>query len=873
MFNLRKACPSFSSLPLLIAGVFAIGAALMPHTAKAQVDSSKITDSPVRPGGIDQVIHYQAADSMVLSLGDNRVSLFHQAHLDMGPTELDAYRIDVNLISKMLHAVGHIDSSGLYSDKPELADGADRYIADSLLYNAQTQKGRVYGLRLSQDEAQIQLGAVLKESNGHFVGAAGKITTCTDDHPHFYLNAKQVKVMPDNKVLFGPANLVIAGIPTPLALPFGLAPIKKGQRNGLIFPSYGYNQFNKSYYLQNLGYYRGLGPYADIQATADAYLNGDLRLGLRSNLVRRYKYRGQLAVQASRFSNGLDIANPNFGRSTDFSIQGSFTADPKWLPGIGLNGNLNIVTGDFNRLNARDINSISNNQFQSSLNYSRGLWQNKANLSVSARHSQNTQTRDFTVELPNVNFGVSSLTPFASKTGSNRKWYQQLRLSYNANLGNQLKSKDSLIFSPQFRDALQDLRSGMKHRIPISTNIKLFNGIVNLTPSANYQEIWYQKRLIRYYEPLSKAVESRDSLGFFRLYNYDVNASLQTNIYGTFTNLHWGNIRAIRHTLAPSVSFGYRPDTDPFAKGWKDRYWDSSGKAIEYNPFQNGIYGSLSSSSGGFVNFGLSNNLQAKKATGSDSTGKDITEKINLIDQFNLNSGYNILADSLNWDDLRLTFNTVLFKQLRIGASASYTPYAMANGRTINAWQWHDQGQLLRFRNASISLNTRLDPKLFQKLAKGTTEASSEFQNPVLGAPETAGSATEAERAMIEREPWNYYDFNIPWSINFTYLVAYNNEAVLESQRLGNHRLTLSGDLSITPEWKIAYNTGYDFKNMRMAGSQFSVVRSLHCWQMEFSWIPDGYRKSWTFTLRPKSALLQDLKLNKRESFYAPFAQ
>ncbi|MFZ9755486.1 MAG: putative LPS assembly protein LptD, partial [Bacteroidia bacterium] len=511
--------------------------------------------------------------------------------------------------------------------------------------------------------------------------------------------------------------------------------------------------------------------------------------------------------------------------------------------------------------------------FQSSLNYSRGLWQNKANLSVSARHSQNTQTRDFTVELPNVNFGVSSLTPFASKTGSNRKWYQQLRLSYNANLGNQLKSKDSLIFSPQFRDALQDLRSGMKHRIPISTNIKLFNGIVNLTPSANYQEIWYQKRLIRYYEPLSKAVESRDSLGFFRLYNYDVNASLQTNIYGTFTNLHWGNIRAIRHTLAPSVSFGYRPDTDPFAKGWKDRYRDSSGKAIEYNPFQNGIYGSLSSSSGGFVNFGLSNNLQAKKATGSDSTGKDITEKVNLIDQFNLNSGYNILADSLNWDDLRLTFNTVLFKQLRIGASASYTPYAMANGRTINAWQWHDQGQLLRFRNAGISLNTRLDPKLFQKLAKGTTEASSEFQNPVLGAPETAGSATEAERAMIEREPWNYYDFNIPWSINFTYLVAYNNEAVLESQRLGNHRLTLSGDLSITPEWKIAYNTGYDFKNMRMAGSQFSVVRSLHCWQMEFSWIPDGYRKSWTFTLRPKSALLQDLKLNKRESFYAPFAQ
>ena len=863
----------FSAPCLLIGRLLCVVTLAIPSWLGAQIDSSKITDSPVRKGGIESAIHYQSHDSMVLSLSTNQASLFDQAHLDMGQTQLDAYQIDIHLLSKVLHAVGRTDSTGTYTDKPELADGADRYTADSLIYNAQSQRGRVYGLKLSQDEAHIQLGAVLKENNGHFVGAAGKITTCTDDHPHFYLNAKQVKVMPDNKVLFGPANLIIAGIPTPIALPFGLAPIKKGQRNGLIFPSYGFNQFNKSYYLQNLGYYMGLGPYADIQATADAYLNGDLRLGLRSNLVRRYKYRGQLAIQASRFSNGLDISNPQFGRSTDFSIQGSFNADPKWLPGIGLNGNLNIVTGDFNKNNARDINSISNNQFQSSLNYSRTLFQNKANLSVSARHSQNTQTRDFTVELPTVNFGVSSLTPFASKTGSNKKWYQQLRLSYNANVGNQLKTKDSLIFGPQFRDALQDIRSGMKHRIPLSTNIKLFNGAVNLTPSANYQESWYQKRLIQSYDPLTKSINTRDSSGFFRLYNYDLSTSLQTNIYGTFSGLKWGNIRAIRHTIAPSVSFGYRPDTDLFAKGWRDRYLDSSNKWVEYNPFQQGIYGGVNSSSGGYMGFSIANNVQAKKAIGQDTNGIDNTEKINLIDQFNLNSGYNFLADSLKFDDLRLTFNTVLFKQVRIGASASYSPYAIRDGRMINEWNWNEQNQLLRFRNANLSLNTRLDPKMFKKLTGSAKENPSDFQNPVLGNPLTASSAEEAERAMIEREPWNYYDFNIPWSLNFTYLVSYNNEAISEQQRLGNHRLTLSGDLNITPEWKIAYNTGYDLKNQRMAGSQFSVVRSLHCWQLEFSWIPDGYRKSWTFTLRPKSALLQDLKLNKRESFYAPFAQ
>jgi hypothetical protein len=413
----------------------------------------------------------------------------------------------------------------------------------------------------------------------------------------------------------------------------------------------------------------------------------------------------------------------------------------------------------------------------------------------------------------------------------------------------------------------------MKHRIPLSTNIKLFNGAVNLTPSANYQEIWYQKRFIQSYDPLTQSINTRDSSGFFRLYNYDLSTSLQTNIYGTFSGLKWGNIRAIRHTIAPSVSFGYRPDTDLFAKGWRDRYLDSSNKWVEYNPFQQGIYGGVNSSSGGYMGFSIANNVQAKKAIGQDTNGIDKTEKINLIDQFNLNSGYNFLADSLKFDDLRLTFNTVLFKQVRIGASASYSPYAIRDGRMINEWNWNDQNQLLRFRNANFSLNTRLDPKMFKKLSGSAKENPSDFQNPVLGNPLTASSAEEAERAMIEREPWNYYDFNIPWSLNFTYLVSYNNEAISEQQRLGNHRLTLSGDLNITPEWKIAYNTGYDLKNQRMAGSQFSVVRSLHCWQLEFSWIPDGYRKSWTFTLRPKSALLQDLKLNKRESFYAPFAQ
>ncbi len=838
---------------------------LFAQNIESKDSLSNISDTSVNPNqnpqknpkkGLSEIIEFHAKDSMSFNLAAKRVFLYRESDIKSAQTHLKAYEIDVDLVTKELFARGTIDSMGHYIEKPELQDKADKFTADSMRYNSSSGKGRVYGLKLVQDQAYIHLGTVLKQNDGSFTGVQGKITTCDADHPHFFLNSSKVKVMPNNKALFGPANLVFADIPTPFALPFGLAPLKKGQQSGLIFPSVGFNGANSSFYIQNIGYYLGLGPYSDLQINSDAYLNGDFRLGLQTQYFRRYKFRGNLAVQYSRFSNGYDEASPQFARNADFNIRSNFNIDPKLIPGITFNGNINVVTKGFNQRNSRDLNSLANNQFTSSINYSRAFFKRKLNVSMSARHSQNTQNGDFRLELPSVNLGVSSLTPFASKIGNNSKWYQQIRLSYSGDIANNIQTKDTIIFSDRYMEAFNSLRSGMRHSIPISTNFKFFNGILNFSPSFNYRENWHLNGQLKSWDTATDKVVNRDTFGFFRQYGYNFSGNLKTNIYGTINNLKIGNLRAIRHTITPTVGMTYTPEIDPFKRNWTRSYTDSGGRIINYQFFEKSPIGNLVQRESGNINFGINNNFQGKKVTKKDSTSKNNVEKFNIIDQLNISGNYNLFADSMNWSDIRLSFNTVVFKKLRINSNAGYSPYVRtATGRTINQFAYKEGQGLLRFRTAGINVNTTFSASDFSK-----EKASQSGQLK----PKKLNSEEEPELRDINVNRMNYYDFNIPWSVNFAYMMNYNAESLTPSNRLSTSQFTVSGDLSITENWKIGYQTGYDFRRREVAASSFSVVRNLHCWQLEFSWIPNGYGKQWLFTLRPVSRLLQDLKLKKK---------
>jgi hypothetical protein len=449
------------------------------------------------------------------------------------------------------------------------------------------------------------------------------------------------------------------------------------------------------------------------------------------------------------------------------------------------------------------------------------------NLTTALRHQQNTATSDFRLELPAVNLGVSSLTPFAGKNSSGNKWYEQLRLSYNMQFNNVINTKDTILFSSRYKQALKKTQSGLNHSVPLSTNVKLFGGIVNMNAAA-------------------KKLETTTEQGLFRINSWDFNTGLTTNIYGTFQRPGAKKVKALRHTITPTLNMGYVPKVDGFARRWLSSYIDSTGKRVEYNRFENGIFGGGQSQiENGYIGFGLNNNLQGKKVVSKDSSGKEKLEKFNLIDQLSFSGRYNLIAKQFKMSDIGANLNTTLLKMINISGRSAFSIYDKDSFlKQVERLQWDANKMPLRLRNAGLSIGTRLTPEMLKSKKGQAAEEGTAAKN-----------ADDAELKQIKENADDYYHFNIPWSLSLTYVFDYNAEVAKKSERISGNRVMLSGDLSLTPEWKIGYNTGFDLKSKEVINSQFSVSRNLHCWQIDFRWIPSGFNKSWWFTVSPKSGL------------------
>lgn len=194
---------------------------LNAQNSDTSTQGSTISDTTksIKKNNLSSPILYKSEDSLTLNIESGLAKLYRKADVKFENTQLQSAYIEVRLSKKILYARGRFDSAGNYIEKPVFKDNGETYEADSMMYSSQTQKGKVFGLRLKQDEAYVQLKAVVKQPDGSFMGANGKLTTCDAEHPHFYLNTSKIKIMPNNKALFGPANMVFMGIPTPLALP------------------------------------------------------------------------------------------------------------------------------------------------------------------------------------------------------------------------------------------------------------------------------------------------------------------------------------------------------------------------------------------------------------------------------------------------------------------------------------------------------------------------------------------------------------------------------------------------------------------------------------------------------------------------------
>jgi len=791
---------------------------------------------------------------MKLSRRENKMYLYNEAEIIYGEMQINAGLIIVDNIKNEVYAYGIKDSVGDYTQTPVFKQAQNVVEPDSIRFNFDTEKALIYNSRTKQGEMNVK-GEVSKRVNDSVIYMSNvKFTTAEDvDNADYYFYARRIKLVPKKKIVTGLVNMFIADVPTPLGLPFGYFPLQEKRTSGFIIPSYG-EENNRGYFLQNGGYYFALSDFADLTITGDYYTNGSYTLLAQSDYAVRYKYRGNFRV---RYENNLTSERgfPDFSRRTSYNIQWTHSQDAKSNPNSRFSASVNFGSSDFfqQSTNQRNTGNFLNNQLSSSISYNKTIQGDpQVNLSIAANHNSNTNSGEVNLSLPNVNASVSRIFPFAPKVGVKKGIIQNINTQYTFRGENRINTTDEDLFkSEMFKDA----KIGMEHTIPISTNFKILK-YLSATMGTSYKENWVFETIEQSFDEDANdgagAVVNDTITGFDTFRTYNFTTSLGTTIYGTFNFKKDNKIQAIRHTMRPSISYSINPAFDQFYDTYRRSVEDDPNtptiieefEDVEYSRFQGGFFGAPSNTFSSSIGFSLSNNLEAKVKS-RDTTALE-AKKINLINNLNFRTAYNIAGDSLQLSPVSINGNIpIVQNKLDINFSMELDPYALDNNnRKIDVWNIKNGGSLFRLTRASANFGYSFSSKDFEKGKEDDDPLSNEtFQNG--GRPDNLfGGGTDFREEQSyrkddsdkDKKDIKNYNYKIPWSLRMSYTVNYSNNA--RQNEISSHSIMFSGDVELAPKWSVSVSSGYDLKNPGFTFTNLGFQRDLDSWRLSFNWIP-----------------------------------
>jgi lipopolysaccharide assembly outer membrane protein LptD (OstA) len=836
------------------------------ETGNLDIISESDADVASRPrkAFLDAPVFGKNRDSLIYDVRRKLLFVYGQGDLTYEENNLKADYMVLNANTKEIYGTGLPDTAGVVS-RPEFKQAGGDYTMDTITYNLTTSKAKIKGVATKDGEGYL-LGRDLKKmDDGTLNLADGVYTTCDYvEHPHYYIALSKAKVIPGKKIITGYAHLVMEDVPIYFpGIPGGFFPMNSGPSSGFIMPTYG-EETRRGFYLRDGGYYFTFGDYADLALTGGIYTLGSWEVAAQSNYVKRYTYSGSFSANYAKTIYGEQGDGENTG---NFKLSWSHRQDPKWRPNSQFSASVNFSTAGYNKQGTHQLSEMLNTQTNSSISYSKSWDANGVpiNLSASFSHSQNSRDSTISFTLPNISFSVGTFSPFKRKNATGKqRWYEKIQLSYSMQASNSIdRVKEHELFTGK---TLEDMRNGVSHKIPVKMSFNLFN-YITFTPSFNYNETWNFKRERREYDPvLRKVVELDPEFGFFRMYNYNASGSFSTKLYGMFQvkekpgKQRW--FKAIRHVISPSVGFSVAPDFRNPKYGFTEYYQtDSTGKYTAYNPY----VGSQTMSASGptaSLNFAVSNQLEMKVASKTDSTG---VKKIKLIDQLSANGSYNFLADSMNLSNISLAFRTNIWKNFGLNLSATWDPYQVVSvnnsARRINKFNI-GSGNFGRIVNTGWSFGYTFNS------SNSNQPVANDINSGAYVAAYTNPFDMDYQMDPVERRQQmvaSYYDFSIPWNFGFNYSVSYRNDGLKKNitQTLG-----FNGSVTLTGKWGIAFNGGFDLEKMRFTPGTVSLNRDLHCWSMSFQWVPMGTMKSWQFHIGVLSSMLADLKYDKNSSRY-----
>ncbi|MCD0468567.1 putative LPS assembly protein LptD [Flavobacterium sp. JAS] len=846
-----------------------------PVTNVTDKSTTTVTDTikldTVRPKKtfLDGKVKYRAKDYAKIDQKKKLITLYNEAELYYKDVELKSGIIVLNYEKDEVYAGRIKDSAGVLSQYPNFKQGASEVQPDSIRFNFKTKKALIFNSRTEQGEFKIKAAVTKKENDSVYFLKGARFTTAKDiDNPEYYFQTNKVKFIPGKKVITGLTNMVIADVPTPLALPFAYFPMSQEKSvSGIIIPSY--NDSNtRGFSLQNMGYYFALSENYDLTVLADYYTNGSYAMRFESAYAKRYKYRGNVNIRFENLINS-ERGYPDYSKQNIYNIQWSHSRDTKSSPNSSFSASVNMGSSKYFKqsINQANIGSNLNNTLSSSISYSKTFNTiPQARFSLSATHQQNTQTEVITMTLPTLQASVDRVYPFVGKNGVKKGLIKNINLQYNLSGKNNITTTDSLFFKPQmFRDA----QIGMQHTIPLSTNFKLFK-YFSAQAATNYQETWVTKTINKNYDTDQGKVVDKVVNGFDSFRTYNFTSSLGTTIYGTFNFGSDKRIQSIRHVMRPTISYSYTPS---FEKYYDTYAVDASGRLTDqYTRFAGGVYGAPGKENSNIVAFALSNTFEAK-VRDRDST-KTEPKKVMLLNNLNLSTNYNFNAngkDILAWQPLLISGGTQLFQnKMNVNFGATLDPYALnSNNDRIDMYNIDNGGSLFRMTNANLTLNYSFSNKGTDKDEKNTQSQRNGGRNDDLFGTNT--DLTDSRNSQFANEKDDdkdviseFFKSKIPWDMTLAYSLTYTN--IKRENKISGNSVMVSVNMDITPKWKGGVSTGYDFVQKGVTFTQFRFERDLLSWRMAFNWSPLGTNSNWNFFIGIKSGMLSDIKWNKRST-------
>ena len=855
-------------------------AASMPLQAQETVKDSLMLISPadsvladslkpgfrkLSPNAIDQQVTYSAAGSVKRDIRNKKVILIDQAVVTYGEIEIKADSMIFNMSNNLLFAAGRPDTSGKLKGTPVFREGNNEFKADELTYNIKTKKALVKNIITKQDEGLVHSSYTKLLEDGTSNIAKSTYSTCEADTPHFYINMPKARVYPGKKIVSGPGNLVVEGIPLPLVIPFGYFPINTHHSaSGILFPSFGQER-ERGYSFKDMGYYFSVNSYMDLSIKGDIYSNGTWLANVVTNYNKLYKYNGNF-----NFSYASNITGhkglEDYGESTNYRVGWQFAQDAKAAPGSRFSASVNMSSSGYDKQNSYNVMDHVTTTRQSSISYSKSWAGTPFNLSTSMNHSQNVKTKTVDVNLPKVSFNMSRIYPLKMGRQSGKtKWYQELQFQYSSSLDNRISTYDSLLFKPE---GAQSMKNGFKHDAPLSIQLRPFKNF-NISPSLTYSGVLYSRKMEKHWdEETGKVVkDTLEGMFYGQAVNPAISAGYNPQIFGMYTFLNpESRVQAVRHVIKPSVGFSYVPEVPGLTSGmYKKVQTNSSASAFEeYSVFEGNIYGTPSSPKrNGSLSFGLVNLVEAKVLAKDDTTG--VPQKVKIIDNFGINTSYDIFAESKNWAPVSMTARTTLMENINISARGGFSLYSLdSTGNETDKFLYSTNRKLMRLTGFGASVDFSLNQLLMGK--ESGTAGGSQSTGPVsqrVGGNEEDGGHDQME--SIKSDLYGYQAFEMPWTFNVSYSLNYSKPALKSTI---SQTLSFNGSVTITKKMLADFTSGYDFTTKTLTMTQIGIRRDLHCWIMNFNWVPNGTMKGWNFTIRAKASVLGDLKYERKKDFH-----